>query len=278
MVARGRPRAGRKFRRDLGVKEGSAVKLLKKLTAFLVTTAWLCALPAAGEPLTEKTTQGAVRLPEEAPLFMGAQHEGPRVSLGRRNWMTFGAREFGPSDDWDFRTYRAGMGWDVGDGASVSGTYMVQDIAPWNRRSQAFTDNPEAWTVALRLSRQKLRFTDLWVEYARMDAGFYLPGGEGFSESFARPFSRGGTAWFMEDTDVLYLTARQQWGENFSTFQSYARYESGPSQYSRSWAVGLGYRYRPGLYMEVSLSDQDGALDNPDYADRKVRVRTMISF
>ena len=118
----------------------------------------------------------------------------------------------------------------------------------------------------------------LWVEYARMDAGFYLPGGEGFSESFARPFSRGGTAWFMEDTDVLYLTARQQWGENFSTFQSYARYESGPSQYSRSWAVGLGYRYRPGLYMEVSLSDQDGALDNPDYTDRKVRVRTMISF
>ncbi len=255
--------------------------LLKRVMGIFVMVAALCALPAAAfDAVAEKTAQDgtAALTPREAPPFMGTDENLPHLKLGDRNWMTFGAREFGASDEWDFRTYRAGMGWRPFDGASLSGAYMVQTLAPWNRNAETFRDNPEAWTVALQLDQQKLRFTSLWVEYARMNAGFYLPGGEGFSESFARPFSRGGNAWLREDTDVLYLAARQQWGKSFSTFQGYARYEGGPSQYASSWTVGLGYRYNPGLYMELSLSDQDGALDNPDYADRKVRVRTMISF
>lgn len=262
-----------------GEKRMNALKKIICAALFSVLCVFPGAAPAAMNAETTAAAGTSALTPAEAPPLLGAARTAQKVAVGSRGWLSFDSREFGDPDEWDFRLYHAGLGYSLFSGVSLNGSYMVQDISQWNAPSSLYGENPEAWSVALELTQQKLRFTSLWVEYASMSAGFYLPGGESAAEGFAWPFSRSaGNSYLLSDTAVVYLAARQQWNSRFSTFQQYARYSGEDSAAASAWAVGVGYQYTPGLYFELSYNDQDGALDDSAFADKRVRLRTMVSF
>ncbi len=244
-----------------------------------ICLAAICALIAFSAAFAASPDKDSISL-------LGPDEGGIRFGLGRNTSFSFRGQEYGneKEGDVDYRMYWADFGHRLTDGVSLRGTYMMQDLAEWNMPdlgNGAETDSPTAWKIALDFSQEKLRFTSLWVEYARLDAGFYLPPEERAVHSFGSPLSGAGrNFYFPEDTNVWYLAARQQWNRRFSTFQRYAQYtEEGPLS-ARQWSLGLGYQYTPGLYFEVSYDDQLGALDTDDdnYENKQVRLKTMISF
>lgn len=253
---------------------------IRRFLLIVMITLAAFALPARAElPAVES---GSLSLADDTFALIGPEEGSLRLNLGNRSWLTFGGTEQMENGEVDYRTYLAGWGYDITDGLSVHGSYLRQDIPEWNAPvlpSGTEVDAPSAWKVAFELRQEKLRFTSLWVEYAQMDAGFYLPRSETAQQGFAWPLSSSGrNSYFMDDTSIWYLAARQQWGHGFSTFQRYAQYDERVTAAAREWSAGIGYQYKPGLYFELSYSDQDGALDDDAYRNRQVRFRTMVSF
>ncbi len=256
------------------------VAIFKRICAIAALCV-LCALSAAfaAEPDSEN-----LRASSGEFSLLGSDTEGVRLGLGRGTSLSFRGQEYGSDDERepDYRMYWAGLDHSFSDGVSLHGTYIMQDISEWSAPaygSGAGSDNPAAWKLALDLSQEKLRFTSLWVEYAQLDAGFYLPPSESAVREFGSPLSGSGrNFYFAEDTSVWYLAARQQWNRRFSTFQRYAQYdENGPAS-ARQWSLGMAYQYNPGLSFEISYDDQDGALDADNYTNKQVRIKTMITF
>ena len=201
--------------------------------------------------------------------------------LGSRASFSFGGSDYydRSSSDPTLRMFSAGLNYSLGGGVSLHGSYVMQDVPEWEL-SDAGNESPRAWKVGFALSQERLRFTSLMVEYGQLDAGFRLPGNSGaYENNFAAPLSgarRGFT--FSDEADVLFLGARQRWNRRFSTFQRYARYDDRSSPSVKQWTVGMGWQYSPGLYMELAYDNQAGALDAKNYSDKRVRLRTMISF
>ncbi len=244
-----------------------------------ICLAMLCAFVAISAAFAASPDTDTISL-------LGPDEGGIRLWFGHNTSLSFSGREYGneKDGDLDYRMYWADFGHRLTNGVSLRGTYMMQELAEWNMPdlgSGLGTDSPTAWKVALDFSQEKLRFTSLWVEYAQLDAGFYLPPEQRAVRAFGSPLSGGGkNFYFPEDTSVWYLAARQQWSRQFSTFQRYAQYsEEGPLSV-RQWSLGFGYQYASGLYFEVSYDDQLGALDTQDvdYENKQVHLKTMISF
>ena len=231
--------------------------------------------PNSAEPSSALSSQTDVLAP-----FDGWDAENA-FRLGSRASYSFGGTDHYDRNAGDatLRTFSAGLNYSLGGGLSLHGSYYMQDVPEWELAG-AGNESPRAWKVGFGLSQERLRFTSLMLEYGQIDAGFRLPGNSGaFENNFAAPLSgarRGFT--FSEEADVLFLGARQRWNRRFSTFQRYSRYDERRSAGVRQWTVGMGWQYGPGLYMEVAYDDQAGALDAKDYSDKRVRLRTMISF
>ena len=257
--------------------------VLKKL--FLACAiAGICAAAAAAEPVAATQAEGLSTAPVSQPdvlaPFEGWNSENA-FRLGTRASFSIGGTEYydRSASDPSLRMYSAGLNYNLPGGVSLHGAYIMQDLPDWEL-SESGKDSPRAWKVGFGLSQERLRFTSLMVEYGQLGAGFRLPGNVGaYENNFSSPLSsarRGFT--FSEDADVLFLGARQRWNSRLSTFQRYARYEERNAPGVRQWSVGLGYQYSPGLYMELAYDNQAGALDAKDYSDKRVRLRTMISF
>ena len=246
--------------------------------------ACLCVAPVRAEPVVAPNAVELSSAPSSQTNVLA-----PFEGWDAENSFRLGSRasfSFGGADNYDrssgdptLRTFSAGLNYSLGGGLSLHGSYYMQDVPEWELDGTG-NDSPRAWKVGFGLSQERLRFTSLMVEYGQLDAGFRLPGNSGLYENnFAAPLAgarRGFT--FSGEADVLFLGARQRWGRRFSTFQRYARYDERRSAGVRQWTVGMGWQYSPGLYMEVAYDDQVGALDAKNYNDKRVRLRTMISF
>lgn len=182
-------------------------------------------------------------------------------------------------DDPALRAFSAGLNYDLSGGMSLHGSYFMQDIPEWNV-PEVGADSPHAWKVGVGFSQEWLRFSSLMFEYGQVDAGFRLQSAKGsYGDGFASPLSSLRHSYnFSEDADLWFMGARQRWSSRFSTFERYARYDEGNSAGVRQWTVGMGWQYSPGMYMELAYDDQAGALDARGYNDKRVRLRTMISF
>ena len=247
------------------------------LTCLCVSPVW--AEPGSAPNAAELSSAPSAHTDVLAP-FDGWDAENS-FRLGTRASFRFGGADYydRSSSDPTLRMFSAGLNYSLGGGLSLHGSYYMQDVPEWEL-GEAGNESPRAWKVGFGLSQERLRFTSLMVEYGQLDAGFRLPGNSGaYENNFAVPLSgarRGFT--FNEEANVLFLGARQQWGRRFSTFQRYARYDERRSAGVRQLTVGMGWQYSPGVYMEVAYDDQAGALDAKNYNDKRVRLRTMISF
>ena len=142
----------------------------------------------------------------------------------------------------------------------------------------AAIDDPKAWKVALDVSQDVLKFTSLWVEYAQFDQGF-------IAENLPYAFGKlgdylDGFTTFGADTDVIFVAAKQEWNDKWSTFGRYAQFDPDGGDKAKDWAVGVGYQYSPNLYFELAYNKMDvGANGVPGFEDGSfIRFRTLLTF
>ncbi len=248
----------------------------KFLAVFALVCA--CAAPAFAAPAGPKAASDVP--PNALTPFDGWNGEGA-LRLGPRASFVMGGGDYEARGGGDpaMRAFMAGVNYELAGGVSLYGSYIRQDLPEWNLPDSG-DGAPRAWAVQLGLSQERLGFTSMTLEYGRIGAGFYLPGNGGlYEENFSRPLSNGRRDFnFSEDADVWFMGARQRWGSRFSTFQGYGLYDERNFGEVRQWTVGMGWQYSPGVYMELAYDDQSGALDARDYSDKRVRMRTMISF
>ena len=181
----------------------------------------------------------------------------------------------------DYKTYWAGLGFKFMDGLELKGAYYMQDIAADSAIFGA--DDPKAWKAIIDVSQDVLKFTSLWVEYAKLDQGFILNNIPwGFKDSVWPIDLVNNTVPLMIpfDTDVIYVGATQKWNEKWKTFERFAKYDMDNIGDAKEWTIGIGYQYSPNLYFELAYNDQDGRLgkDADSYDNNQIRFRTLLNF
>ena len=90
----------------------------------------------------------------------------------------------------------------------------------------------------------------------------------------------------MDSTDVLFVKAKQQWNDKWSTFLRYvsAGYDRAHKDDTTNWTIGFGYQYNPAVYFELLYDNVDygnndllgsGFLND---SDSLIRFRTHVYF
>jgi hypothetical protein len=156
----------------------------------------------------------------------------------------------------------------------------------------SYDNNFDAWKVVLKVEQDLLKFTDLQLEYAQIDALFRL---------WNDPYKNIGNnllANMPENDDstvkVFGVKAAQKWGE--SRWNSWIRYyhadydDKGVDDV-QNFGLGIGYQLNPAVHLELAVDYidygkvlQDGGVYGNDggarYVDDDVVVRfqTLVNF
>ena len=210
--------------------------------------------------------------------FYGAR---AKFNFNEKLWLSLNGLWTNSGDD-NWNVYWASLGYKITSGIELKGTYFVEDIADdLVDANKSGDDAPEAFKVILDIKQDVLKFTDLWAEYAHMDAGFI---------AHLNAYTYADTVWpndftdYMEqndeDVDIIFVRAQQQWTKKFKTFLRYVNYDADDD--ATEWGVGIGYQYTPALYFELGWTDMDGRFDadgvDGDYDNQLIRLRTLFNF
>ena len=175
-------------------------------------------------------------------------------------------------DDVNYKTYWAGLGFSFMDGLELKGAYYMEDI------DGAAIDDPKAFKVILDVSQDVLKFTSLWVEYAKLDEGFYIDRSPWSFSDIDWPGDISAGVTLPDDVDVLFVKAKQKWNDKWSTIERYVKYDIDSFWDAKEWSVAIGYQYSPNLYFELAYADMDGSFLDPDYDNNQIRFRTLLNF
>lgn len=148
-------------------------------------------------------------------------------------------------------------------------------------------DSPQAWKAVLDIKQECLKFTGLWIEYARQDNTFigynnrYSIGGGagnydyvGRNMNYADPL--GTSEWWL-------IKAYQKWNEKWGSFVRFANvdYDTGWLEDATECGIGLTYQYTPAINFELVYDRVDHG-DNGSGAawgtESVVRFRTGVTF
>lgn len=212
-----------------------------------------------------------VYTPNASDEFYGAR---AKFDFNEKLWLSVNGLWTNDSND-NWKVYWAGLGFKFTDGIELKGAYYMEDIAA-DSLLVAGVDDPKAWKLALDVSQDVLKFTSLWVEYAKIDQGFILHNNPwSFSDVVWPEY----TEWkAQDDTKVLFVRAKQKWNDKWSTVERYVKYDMGMGGDAKEWSVAVGYQYSPSLYFELAYADMDGRWDNPNYDNNQIRFRTLLNF
>nr|HQD87071.1 S-layer protein [Bacillota bacterium] len=197
---------------------------------------------------------------------------------------------------YDYGVYWVDFGITFTPGFQFKGAYYMQDHDGPNIAGVPFDDSPNAYKAIIDVSQDTLKFTSLWLEYAKLDPNFHTP---------LQPWSAYGaevTPALMEspvinvfETEVIFVYLQQQWSDKWVTYQRYGQFDHSPEGYAReagltggfditNWTFGVQYWYTPTVMFELAYDDvdyDDGWTKNVD-ADLKddnlIRFRTHIFF
>jgi hypothetical protein len=225
----------------------------------------------------------------EANLF----HMGVRLDFNERFSLGLNGMLFDQQDDdgltWktsDRSVYWADFTVNFTNAVAFKGAFYGQK---WDIKG-GYDDSPKAWKAIVDIKQDALKFTDLWLEYAKLDASFApmndpfdsTPGNVAFlsvreEEDIRNPGRDSEMSW-------VFLSARQQWSDQWTTFFRYGAfdYDKAPladGTYSDRTMCGLGvrYYYTPALMFELAYDqvdfDHSARLD-----DSAVRLKTQVSF
>jgi hypothetical protein len=210
-----------------------------------------------------------------------------KFNFGEKFWLSanmYTTKPGTPSDNApDAKFYWVGAGVNF-SGIELKGTYMWMKDA---YDGSADMDDGNMWKIILSVSQDTLKFTNLWVEYAKRDKEFRGKFGYKYNNFDPLADSKLGDAYYTAgspmkafDSKLLMIGARQQWTKKFSTYERYTqvKYDDGGIGKDKEFVVGLGYAYTPNLYFELSYNK----VNYTDYADwdsdKIIRFRTVLNF
>jgi len=206
--------------------------------------------------------------------------------------------------DAHLKAYWFALGFTPVKGLSLTGAYWKESIddlgygKAFNKNVFDYMgDDPKAWKIVLDVNQDLLKFTSLRAEYGKYDGGFYVQNGSGW---MAGPdtYNKNG-AMMAADTKFIKVSAIQNWGKKFATYERWAQYDQddvsaaamgGFPNYpgakiggkAKELQFGIHYKYSPNLQFMVDYTKYDGQLlggaVNSEAEDKVVRFRTFLSF
>ena len=217
-----------------------------------------------------------------------------RADFSEKLWMSLNGMWVN-HEKFDGNVYWAGLGFKFMDGAELKGAYYMEDLAkdstleamgyPLTKKG---IDDPKAWKIIADVKQDVLKFTSLWVEYAKFDEGFVLqntPYGWGADYPLLDGMNGADYIPVLQDMDVFFVRATQNWNDKWKTFERYCKYDMDNFGDAKEWTIGVGYQYSPNLYFELSYDDIDLSSDNTSlpfgkksYDDNQIRFRTFLTF
>jgi hypothetical protein len=151
------------------------------------------------------------------------------------------------------------------DGIQLRGRYIWQDIDG--------EDDTNAYQAILQVKESVLGFTSLWIEYAKLDEGFYIDTADPYAN-----YGAGVLGQYMPegDAEVWFIRADQTWSEKWGTFQRFVDVKDGWYGDVTNWTFGVNYWYTPNMKMELVYDNVD--YDDTGEDDSIVRLRTHVWF
>ena len=159
--------------------------------------------------------------------------------------------------------------WDVERAGTINKDGVNTGIPGW----YDYGDDANHWAVMFDIAQDALKFTSVWVEYGRYDAGFRTRGGTTIDYG-GDLFGNGGLPW-----DIKYwrVGLGQEWNEKFATHLFYYSYDVD----GRNWKpkeFGGGIRYKLNDSTTMGLNYMRVNMDDMFKNDDIVRFRTLITF
>jgi len=203
--------------------------------------------------------------------------------------VTFPAFE---SEYYDYGTYWVDFGITFTPGFEFKGAYYMQDHDGPNGVAH-FDDSPNAYKAIIDVSQDTLKFTSLWIEYAKFDPHFHtaLSPWDAYGAELTPNLTMPAVSNVWE-TEVIFVKLQQKWSDKWATYQRYGQFDHSPEGYAKldgsyditNWTFGVQYWYTPTVMFELAYDDvdyDDGWTKNVD-ADLKddslIRFRTHIFF
>jgi hypothetical protein len=192
--------------------------------------------------------------------------------------------DYGLDWDIDYSTFGIYAGFKFTPAIELKGIYYLQnqgdELAAFTnsgivKGQNGYDDSANAWKVILDVDQDALKFTSLWLEYARIDNNFILD-----NEPYAYN-SNGLGVSAVGDADstksVIFAAANQQWNDRWSTFERYVNvdYDIDGLDDGTNWTFGVGYQYTPAILFQLAYDSID--FDN-DVDDHLINFRTYVTF
>jgi len=200
------------------------------------------------------------------------------------------------SEYYDYGTYWADFGITFTPGFEFKGAYYMQDHDGPNGVVGGFDDSPNAYKAIIDVSQDTLKFTSLWIEYAKFDPNFHTAHSpwDAYGAELT-PNLTGPAVSNVWETEVLFVMLQQKWNDKWVTYQRYGTFGHDIEGYAASkygpdrsydidnFTIGVQYWYTPTVMFELAYDDVDydsgwQQVDTDLKDDSLVRFRTHIFF
>jgi len=200
----------------------------------------------------------------------------------------------GATVDVDFKhlwTIFAGLRFNFTDNIALRGMYYYQDATVESAAdgSAIYDDTASAFRVHVDIGQDLFKFTSLWLEYNKIQQGFWMLTGSAsiFNDydfgnvSGGSRILTGGTGGnvFRTDVDLFRVAAAQRWTDRWGTYLFWTRYMvDNPDANFDQYGVGVSYQLNPATVFVLTYS----ALSYDDIFNENnesyIRLRTQVSF
>lgn len=126
-----------------------------------------------------------------------------------------------------------------------------------------------------------LKFTDLWIEYAQIDQGFFFSYADPYAWALSESIFGHYDGFTPYDSKVLNIVAKQKWNDQWWTYVRYMNVDvDGADMFDYSnYTASVRYNYTPNLWFEVGYDKIDSdAVDLVNWDDNMVWFRTTVNF
>jgi len=183
-----------------------------------------------------------------------------------------------------WQTYWVDFGVNFNQNVALRGMYAMNKYDITGGTPSWMDDSPNAYKIIVDVKQDALKFTSLWLEYAKLDANFATHiNGLSYAEQASgiiKPAILIDKPWRPFEMKYWMIAAEQKWNDKWATFQRYldVDYDTaiGDLLDHTNWLFGVRYMYTSGLQFELMYDKIEA--DNVNYSDHMIRFRTSISF
>ena len=199
-------------------------------------------------------------------------------------------KNYDTANNSDESVYWADFTFNFNPNIAFKGAYYLEDLdAP---KVVGGDDSPNAYKAILDVKQDALKFTSIWLEYAKFDEGFNVWNANNNGDMFAYD-AYGASVLYnrsWDDTSVLFASLKQQWNDKWATYERYltADFDTNGVDDATNWTFGVLYYYTPAItfdlaYDKVDWGDSTSATTHDGTATRTgddniVRFRTHVTF